>query len=157
MNKPKLCCLINPEYKCKCNFVVCAGCGDNPDGFDLFHECIKPLKPGKMFIFKGIEIKQGVGRYWWAGNLKGPNMKGWVPRSTSLPAKFLKVISLLGKAPRKMYYDSSQVSNLDINKAGYIVREGKGFILTEKGKEYLRAHNVRATLKSWKRGRNFKR
>jgi hypothetical protein len=155
MNR-KLCCVINPEYKCKCGFGVCTYCDENDTNPDdttiLIHECIEPLKPGKVFVFKkGSVIGQGVGRNWYNGNLGGPNKKGWIPRPTSDPAKFLKVISLLGIVKRNMFYDSSQVSNLSTNKAGYIEHVKGGYILTEKGKEYLRTHDVQVNLKIWTR------
>jgi hypothetical protein len=101
---------------------------------------------------------------WAYGSLHGSPeaMQGWVPGEKSLPARFIKVIEIVGKVKRNAFYDSAQVSNLSTKKAGYIVRVEGGYVLTEKGKKYLKDHPaITVDVKEWmetksSKGRGYK-
>lgn len=86
---------------------------------------------------------------WSNGNLRSDYDK-WIPRPTSLSAQFLRVIEMCGGiAPSCFYYDNSMISNLGGNKAGYLVRTGYGCVLTDKGLNYLKNHEIEVGLVHW--------
>jgi hypothetical protein len=136
-----LCCLIHPAARCPaCGFGLCQDCGSKADAGN--HKCTLPLKKGYVWEISGDCIKQGVGREWAFGSMHGVNMKGWVPGPTTMPARYMKAISVMGPLRRKWFHDSAQVSNLSTNKSKYIRHTKKGYVLTAKGKKYVQTHDI---------------